>query len=817
MPVRAEIVARPDASKLAPLDRRFLFPIVSFCSLLRVFMRLNPDRRIVTLGAREFAVFGVPGRSGGAASAWRTAAGTEWHNKLASRATAESKAWKFETPVKLLRIHGRWTVEIEGRIDQWREDKDRILVREVKTVSGEIDAPAEFFRKKYREHFVQLAVYCAALAADPAYAGRRISGEVLYADITSGVTLAVKPDESPDDLLALGLDAVARFAEDRHDARTRLSGLRFRRAHETPRDGWEDARANLDLAAGRAKVTLLEAPTGFGKTALALDFALARLRDGLCDRILYLTGKNSGRIQVFRELERMVSPGAIRALDLRRRDDHELSSVSDDPGVWREKWIQSGFSPRTVFDSGHASLERVRVAGEAAGVPPWEITRALLPVAELIVADYNHIFSPDHAGLLAEADGFDLGRTLLVVDEAHNLPDRAAAARSLATDAATAERLLTAFEAAKVVRDARGALLEWFRLLEDLPECDRLDGVSENALHDIAPHLRDTLRAAKLPWGELSDENADALSDTLRWADRLSGHGEDNILLHSPGRGALRLDFIDASGEIGGTLRATGGALLMSATISPTDEFAESCGLAAKDFSYVRAEAPWRDGAYRVIVDTRVDTRYRTRDKHFATTAQAVLTLGEAASPVAAFFPSYRYAETIATYVEALDPGFRVAVQKPGGTPEDHAAFLEENLIGAHAIFLVLGGGMAEGVDLLGGRVTHSLVVGPAIPDTTSPVNRARHARARRESDEASAFRRTGLVPGMRKVNQALGRLVRAPGQTATVVLHCKRFADRDHAALLASEYTGGVIVRNDAELAEALKKTRDAPPFFHP
>ncbi len=771
-------------------------------------MRISPDRRLVTLGAREFAVFGIPGRTGGAASAWRTAAGTEWHNKLAGRAAAESKAWRFETPVKLLRIQGRWTVEIEGRIDQWREENDGILVREVKTVSGEIDAPAEFFRKKYREHFVQLAVYCAALAAAPAYAGLRITGEVLYADITSGITLAVKPDESPDDLLALGIESVSRFAEDRHDARARLAGLRFRRAHETPRDGWEDARANLDLAAARTKVTLLEAPTGFGKTSLALDFALSRLRDGMCDRILYLTGKNSGRIQVFRELELMVSPGAIRALDLRRRDDHELPSVSDDPGVWREKWIRSGFDPRTVFDSGHASLERVRASGEAAGVPPWEITRALLPVAELIVADYNHVFSPNHAGLLAEADGFDLARTLIVVDEAHNLPDRAAAARSLATDFATAERLLTAFETAKVARDARGALLEWFRLLEDLPEADRIDGVSENALHDIAPHLRDTLRATKLPWGELSDEDAGALSDTLRWADRLSGLGEDKFLLHSPKRGTLRLDCIDAAGDLGDTLRSTGGALLMSATISPTDEFAESCGLAAKDFSYVCAEARWRDGAYRVIVDTRADTRYRTREKYFATTAQAVLALGAIASPVAVFFPSYRYAETIATYVKALDAGFRVAVQKPGGTPEDHAAFLEENLIGAHAIFLVLGGGMAEGVDLLGGRVSHAMVVGPAIPDTTSPANKARHARARRASDEATAFRRTSLVPGMRKVNQALGRLVRAPGQTATVILHCRRFADREHAALLAPEYAGGTVVRNDAELAAALAKS---------
>ena len=736
--------------------------------------------------------------------------GVEWHEKLASRAAGESPRWKFETPVSLLRVHDGWTIEVEGRIDQWRDTGDRILVREVKTVSGEIDAPAEFFRKKYREHFVQLAVYCAALAAMPEFAGRRIAGEVLYADIATGVTLAVKPDESPDDLLHLSLSAVARFAEDRRGARTRLGALRFRRAHDTPRDGWERARADLDVAAARAKITLLEAPTGFGKTALALDFALARLRDGLCDRILYLTGKNSGRIQVFRELERMVAPGAIRALDLRRRDDHELARVSVEPAVWREKWTQAAFDPRALFADGPASLERVRETGEKLGAPPWEITRALLPLGELIVADYNHVFSPDHAGLLAGADGFDLARTLLVTDEAHNLPDRAAAARSLATDAGTAERLLTIFETARVSREARGALLEWFRLLENLPESERLAGADEHRLHDVAPHLRDTLRAEKLPWSDLADADADALSDVLRWADRLAQAHDDLALLHSPKRGALRLDRLDASGDLGDTLRAAEGALLMSATLSPEDDFAAACGLGGKDWSFVHADAPWRKGAYRVIVDARVDTRFKSRDKACAVTAGAVLALSaEAGSAIAVFFPSYRYAETIATHVKALDAGFRVAVQRPGGTPEEHTAFLhEENLIGAHAIFLVLSEAVSPRAwTCSAGRVTHAMVVGPAIPDSTSPVNKARLARARREGDDGAAFRITGILPGMRKVNQALGRLVRAPGHTATVVLHCQRFADREHAAFLAPEYRGATPVRTDEAFLAALRR----------
>jgi Rad3-related DNA helicase len=71
---------------------------------------------------------------------------------------------------------------------------------------------------------------------------------------------------------------------------------------------------------------------------------------------------------------------------------------------------------------------------------------------------------------------------------------------------------------------------------------------------------------------------------------------------------------------------------------------------------------------------------------------------------------------------------------------------------------------------------------------------------------DPDAFRAVYLIPAMRKVNQALGRLVRGPGQSAQIVLHCRRFAETATAGLLAPEYRGGVVVRNDSEWAERVK-----------
>ena len=133
------------------------------------------------------------------------------------------------------------------------------------------------------------------------------------------------------------------------------------------------------------------------------------------------------------------------------------------------------------------------------------------------------------------------------------------------------------------------------------------------------------------------------------------------------------------------------------------------------------------------------------------------------------------------------------------------SAWVEESLAFTDALFLVLGSSFAESVDLLGGRITHAMVVGPALPEVNA-VQRARLAEFSALGREP-AFRRVYQIPGMNKVNQALGRLVRAPGQHARVLLHCQRFADVSYAQLLAPDYQFGTNITTDAELAAWLEK----------
>jgi Rad3-related DNA helicase len=149
----------------------------------------------------------------------------------------------------------------------------------------------------------------------------------------------------------------------------------------------------------------------------------------------------------------------------------------------------------------------------------------------------------------------------------------------------------------------------------------------------------------------------------------------------------------------------------------------------------------------------------------------------------------------------------RVAVQPKLRDLAAQAAWVDESLALADALFLVLGSSFAESIDALGGRITHAMVVGPALPEVNA-LQRARLDEATRAGlTREQAFRRVYQIPGITRVNQALGRLVRAPGQRARVILHCKRFLEPSYASLLAPEYQLGANLLADSDLAAWLAR----------
>lgn len=961
-------------------------------------MEFDLDQRSASLSVGEFSAFitGPRDSSGGPQGIWRAQLGTHWHNELRSRAASESATTEFEIPISGRVPHRGWLITLTGRIDQLQRDASGITLREIKTVTRELPADEAELRNAYPDYFAQLGAYqtltrlgalktrhfigdkpavgrvgeCHVIRDIPlegragqegagprqevpggppkasgAFAGedRTVRAELCFVEVESGLAQTVVLTAGDENFFKVQLERVVEFLELRHRARERLRHLRFRPAFARRRPGQETTEAELTALFAQHPLVLFEAPTGFGKTGVLLEFALGQLRSGHFDRVLYLTSKSTGQIQVVRTLASMTAdpatpppvrgrPGRrgaaapeppadpplagagatgastpVAVWHVRNKAEHCVNTtfhcVRDNCGYLADaalRWPQSGLARFYIDERQPRDLDTLRAAGREAKICPYEITRAALAFNDVWIGDYNYVFAPRNRGLFFEQPGFVAARALLLLDEAHNLPSRVADAYSHAFRVGDAYMVRDELHRIRPLAALVTAWEHWCHFLDHLRSNHGLAAAEEDDARHLLDEVARLVSTVPLDLAAVGPQVADLLWSVPSFVDQLAAT-ELPRLWWCPADGELVITCLDAAAAIGAALREFGGVVLASATLTPIDGFAAACGLDAIEVpppaalaprsssagaeaaatapdrlgalnkrdtkklyrqlttgaqllrveeardaarpTLLRAHTPWRDGAYDVAVDARVDTTFQHRSLHYTTTAATIATLqrfaaagvaaatrDQASKPpavpaaagedagagknpttalpcVAAFFPSYAYAEALKHELVDVAPNLRVALQPRVRDLAAQAAWVDESLRSADALFLVLGSSFAESIDALGGRISHAIVVGPALPEV-NPVQRARLAEAARAGlSREEAFRRVYQIPGMTKVNQALGRLVRAPGHRARVILQCRRFLEPSYAGLLAPEYQNGGTLSSDADFTSWLNR----------
>lgn len=819
-------------------------------------MQFSFDSKTVSLGIGEFSAFALgPQESGGGGQGiWRAQLGQHWHNELRSRTEKEFTVdgalrsdVQFEVAIAGRLVHRSWTFELNGRIDQLIGD----TLREIKSVMRPLPLDEAELRAIYPEYFRQLATYAVLLRTNSASTLTALNrgalrAELIFVEAGSGLAQTVVLTPFDEAVVFHQLDALVEFLNLRARATERRRSLQFRSPFTTLRPGQENIQNELAAALGASRIVLFEAPTGYGKTGCLLEFALTQLRAARFSRVIWLTGKSTGQIQVVDTLRQMtaaqIDPTAegnpsmpLGFWQVRNKSEHCINHtfhcVRDGCSYLAgcaERWPQSGLAKFYLDDAQPHDLETLRTAGREALICPYEITRTSLAFNDVWIGDFNYVFAPDNRGLFFEQPGFDATDTLLIVDEAHNLPSRVAGAYSHRANSNAARALLAELDHLQAPTPLVRLLEDWVQLIAALRPAESLDPNIEDEIHELVAKLASLVSTSSLDYVALGPIHSEVLWQFAALHIFLNDT-QLTKLLWVARDGELEFTCVDAAAAIAETLDEFGGCVLMSATLQPYAEFAATCGLttpvdaAGKNigeksetrtktpaYTTLTALTPWRAGAYDVAVDLRVETTYKKRASYYGTTAASIDALHEAADrsakkngqprcAIAAFFPSYAYAESVQRAMEQSGSITRVTLQPRLSDLTAQAAWIEENLALSDALFLVLGSSFAEGIDLLGGRVTHAIVVGPALPEVNA-VQKAR-SNAFASIGREAAFRRTYQIPGLQKVNQALGRLVRAPGHHAKILLHCRRFAEPSYAALLAGDYQFYREIASDLDL----------------
>lgn len=773
-------------------------------------MEIDVQARSVRLSVRELATFrNVPLKESPAMGPWRANVGQQWHQVAEEQTRSLVPNAQFELPVKSLIRHREWTFHIQGRIDQLLPRSTTVTIREVKTITRTLPASHEDLLDRYTDYFAQAAIYLGLMRGLPDYQGVHLSAELQLIGIADGCVQSVPLTENEESLFTQQLDALIPFLNDRRTARLRLDQIEIRPAFETLREGQADLFTQLKDSALHAQTVLLEAPTGFGKTGIVLEHALRQMQAGLYERCIYLTSKSTGQLQTTQQLQAIIGED-LRFIQMRNRGEHRIESLrhrctgdSQCDKDLAQSWMDADIHPPDLLTNGTLALDEAKRLGAKAGLCPYALTRGCLPFAEFWIGDTNYVFAPASQSVFASVSGFEPAKTLLIVDEAHNLPDRVADALSIELSSAD---LIFALEELNLA----GASRRLIHTGNDLVRCIetlKTGPVQANEVYELLDLCEEF--QGLLVQDSFDYESAAPFAIEIAWRIPKLAEGltqsADKFLHWCPEPNRLRSTCLNASEWIANCLRPFGGSILMSATLAPLDGFRAHCGLTKENSVVAHGMTPWRKNAYSVAIDTRVDTRLKSRDQYFETTARTVAALcaKSPGTPVAVFFASYQYAENIRAYLEALEPNLRIHLQPRGVDLSEQEAFIEQGLLLSDALFLILGSSYAEGVDQLGGKVQSAMIVGPALPEVNAVQTAKMDAHPSFSRDEN--FRDVYIIPAMRRIHQALGRLVRAPGQQARILLHGKRYAEAAYRDQLAPEYQTTIELRNDADLVRWL------------
>ena len=667
----------------------------------------------------------------------------------------------------------RLTLRVSGRADGIcvRED-GMTLVEEIKL--GAPDSPLD------PAHSAQVRVYGHMLCQ--AQALERVALRVLYVG-GRGEPLRAYEEERTAAQLRADFDALCAPAcawEEEKLARRQardasLGALAFPFA--AYRAGQRRFAQNVYVAIRERKRLFAQAPTGIGKTMAALYPALLAVGRGLCPRALFLTARVTGREAAVNALRALSQAGArVLAVEIAAKDKvcpRETRDCLVCPlarGFYDrlpQALLQAMHAPG-VFDRGG-----IEALASAYRLCPFELSLELARVADVVVGDYNYVYDPFVAieSLLPAC---------LLVDEAHQLAPRVRGAYSGEVGAEELRRLRREVGAAHGRKAplycALSATLRALTTLAESPEFNSLQappGALTGAVETLLERAGEQLA---LEGSACAAEVFRLASAYLLAADRFDARYA--VLTEGAEKhAALRLQCLDAAPEVLAASKRARGTVYFSATLAPFDAARRTLGSLEGD-ACLNLPSPFDPAQLRAHI-APIDIRYASREATAVQVAQAICAhLSRYSGHTLVFFPSYAYMERIGELVlgEAGLAQTAFARERRGMSEDEKKALLEafDEQAGARVVlFAVLGGAFSEGIDLPGRRLQNVIVVSTGMP---RPDAQVRAMQAYYDAQGEDGFLMAMVLPGMVRVIQAAGRLIRTDSDEGSLLLIDSRF-----------------------------------------
>ncbi len=679
------------------------------------------------------------------------------------------------------------SVDLGGRIDLLFENEKPPRVEEIKTIYSFMNSYSE----RYDEpHWAQVKCYAAAYAIEQEI--DEVTVSLNYVNLFNHQEYRQTKTLLRETLIAFLHQVLRqyldwhRLIERQHNA-TLSSAVALQFPHQTFRQQQHHFASQVYRNIQRQGQLMVEAPTGSGKTISTLFPSIKAIGEGLVDQLIYLSAKTSGQNQAVTAIEQMVSQGleisylVIQAKAKACACNHDEKEINADGKCIRN----IGFFDRLagareiLASERHLDTDTIQRVAASYQLCPFELSLQMLPWVDIIIADFNYVFDP-----LVQLSYFktDTRRKLLLIDELHNLLDRARSMYSASINRKQIKQVM----ASEDNRDINRALGSLNRALDKhLLDQDEDEVISDDVVTSFGKAI--SRFTEKLDLSIFNDKHINA--DTFEFAKaifryqcihNLYDEHHKTINTKPLKNRQIKLLCLNAFEYLKDIYPLFQSVCGFSATLTPGQFFQQALGF---DHArpLLRLESSFPVERLLVNICNYIDTRYRQRES-FIDQICATIQRCYQARPgnYLVFFSSYYFMQQVFDRFAKHYGSTPSTIQQRDSDDDQRREYLQQFFEQDKTLgFAIMGGIFAEGIDYQGNALIGAIVVGIGLPQPNTEQQLIEDDFRRMQ---LNGFDYAYRFPALTRVQQSAGRVIRSETDQGVVILLDRRFQQAGYA-----------------------------------
>ena len=561
-------------------------------------------------------------------------------------------------------------------------------------------------------------------------------------------------------------------------------------------------------------ILFAEAPTGIGKTVSTLFPCVKAFANTENEKIFYLTAKNSGKDMAFNTANLLIEKGLeASAIEILAKDKvcfcpGKACNPDECPyakGYYTKirKVLVDSIKNRKTF-----TTEDITDIATHNAICPFELSLDLSLYMDIIICDYNYFFDP--IVYLKRFFDTDASNMVVLVDEAHNLVERGRDMYSASISSFRFEqvkRSLRHFDY-KSYKKAQTKMSKFFSNYKDYPIGDTaIEFFDSGEIAAMNNYLVACANVNKNHHDVVTEEFTDFYLELNKFIKLLDYYDETFALYVSKKDEddiKINLFCIDPSKHLRSTLNQVKGKVIFSATLSPANYYLDVIG-GDKTHPLLNLPSPFNKKHMKVLVAPKISVRYKNRQDTATKVADYIKEfVSHKIGNYFIYVPSYEYLQMLVPLLQSED--YELLVQEKDMSEIEKEMFLscfidkpKKTMLGV----AVLGGAFSEGIDLVGERIIGVAIVGVGIPQICFERDIIRNYF---DKTEKKGYEYAYISPGINKVMQALGRVIRSETDRGVALLIDDRYLTKPYQVIFKNMYSNYEVVTSKEDIKEQVE-----------